>query len=158
MDLPFGYMHVLIVIAVALLGLVGIYWHRDRWNTPPTRLRAVLSREEAELGSEDTDSLAPLLLYEERYPAFADIIGLVLSRFSLDRLLRGKRFRDNLAFLSHATCREERPEHVQAAMCQIIHALLEDPDIEYRCRPELQELIDRFLTQLEKRGEIRLSQ
>ncbi len=151
MTLPFGYLEVLIAVAGALLILVGIFFFRDRWNSRATRLRDVLGGSDLQLSKEESDCLAAILLYEETYPSFTEILGLALSRFSLRRLRRRERFRQNLDYLAASACRQERSEHVQAAMCQVIRALLEDPDVEYHCRPRLQQLIDSFLGGLEAR-------
>lgn len=151
MPLPLGYFQTLLVIVAVFLVLLVIFLLRERWNTSPTLLRQTLADHHHPIPEEGADALATFLLYEEEYPAFADIMGLALSRFPLDRLQQGDRFRDSFEFLAGATRREESPERIQAEMCRLIHALLEDPDIEYGCRPELEVLIDRFLNQVESR-------
>ncbi len=152
MALPIGYLPLLIAIAGVVFVLICIVLFRDRWNTTPTRLRAVLGTRNPRIDPVDLEELAALLLYEESYPAFSELLGLVLSRFPLERLQRKTRFRENLAYLAEATLGQASQQEIEDAMCRVIGTLLEDPDVEYYCRPELQTLIDRFIHDLEQKG------
>ena len=93
--------------------------------------------------------LAPLLLYEQRYPAFCKILALVLEQFPLQRFLQRSDFSDALDFLVSRPFSAPESEDPTPAMVAMIEVFLADPDVEYRCRPRLRKLVNQFIRETE---------
>ncbi len=143
MDFTFSYAHSLLLAAGALTLLLLGFSLRRRWTRRPTRLRQLLSKKSRDPAY--TEFLVPLLVFEERYPSFSAILGLVLERFPLASFMRDKEFRSALTFLSEAAFRDVNEESLRTAMCELVRHLLQNPDVEYECRAELSTLVERFL-------------
>lgn len=141
-----SYFHLLLITLAAAAALLAIFLARRRWNSRPTRLRLLLEGE----GTEYSQRLVSLLVFEEEFPNFCEILGLVLERFPLSRFESEPEFQAALEFLDHAACQPAAGERRKAAMCHIVRSFLDDPDVEYRCRPRLSPLVDQFLVEIDE--------
>ncbi|MDA2930762.1 hypothetical protein MYX84_12600 [Acidobacteria bacterium AH-259-O06] len=142
------YVHLLLAFTGALLFVLIQVLLRRPWQSKPG-LETLLDRHnpiERELYHE---YLVPLLVYEEDYPSFGRILRLVLERFPLGRFLQEEAFEKALTDLRDAVFEPSNREDLVWAMCQIVHTFVRDPDVEYRCRPRLQVLVDQFLKEVE---------
>ena len=156
--LTFSYVELLVLQAVAGLILLGVYLIRKRWTPPPTRLQSLLGGAHPRLPPEVVDYLVPLLVFENRYPGFSNILGVVLQRLPLSRFLRDETCKSNLTYLSQASSNVSDPQRIQLAMCQLVLYLLRDPDVEYYCRPQLAGFVDDFLAEIENAELLQLEQ
>jgi len=140
----------LLIASLALAFLViAVVWLKKRSRGDSTLLRTTLA--EPDLDFEPfSEELASLLVFEGEYPAFLDILGLVFRKFSVARFSSNPEFRSGMEFLGRAPFQETNPQAVQSAICALVYALLEDPDVEYGCRPELHELVDDLLQQIDE--------
>ena len=148
MELPISYVQVLLVFAVALvLVLVQILLKRNRWNHG-TELQRLLAN--GNTGNDElyNDYLVPLLLYEEDYPSFVDVIGLVLHRFPLEHFLKEQEFARALTCLKDSVFQPSSRQTKVSAMCAVVHGLVSDPDVEYLCRDRMHVLVEQFLDEI----------
>lgn len=148
MELPISYVQLLLAFAAALvLVLVQILSKRNRRNQG-TELQKLLANGKTEEGELYSDYLVPLLLYEEDYPSFANVIGLVLHRFPLERFLREQEFATALTYLKDSVFQPSNRRRKVSAMCSVVNSLVSDPDVEYSCRDRIHALVDRFLEEI----------
>lgn len=144
-----SYSSLLLLIAAAASVLVLLYLMRNRWRSQPDGLQALIE-EAPETGSQQRDQLViPLLVYEERFPSFGRILRLVLARFPIEDFLQEDEFRQAIHFLSESISKPRGEDKVAASMCLIVRTFISNPNVEYRCRPRLQELLDQFLDEIE---------
>jgi hypothetical protein len=143
------YTQFIVLGAFAVLFLVAAIVVRRRWDSPPSRLRQLLARPPAHHSADQLDSLAGLLIFEDTHRAFVDLLGLVLAKFSLGYFEDEESFAQALDFLNRAALEPVNPVAVQSAMCHMVQCLVENPDVEYACRPEFDELLSSFLLQAE---------
>ncbi len=141
-----SYFDLLLISLVAAAALLGIFLARRRWNTRPTRLRLLLATENPPHAS--SQRLVSLLVFEEDFPSFCEILGLVLEKFPLERFEVNPEFRAALEFMDRAAYRTTDPLPRKSAMCVIVRSFLDDPDVEYHCRPLLSTLVDQFLVEI----------
>lgn len=146
--MPGTFLEFLLISVAAALFLIGAFLLRRRWTARPTRLRLLLEGESRRIAGVE-EILLPLLVYEDDFPSFTEIMGLVLETFPLSRFLGNAQFREALTFLDKAVYDNGGAIHLRAAMCQVVRVFLEDPDVEYHCRPHLSRLVDSFLEELE---------
>ena len=144
-----SYSSLLLVIAAAASVLVILYLMRNRWRSQPDGLQALLEEGTEAGGDLRYQLVIPLLVYEERYPAFGKILKLVFARFPLQDFLHEEGFREAMQFLSESVSKPVGEDKVAASMCLIVRTFLSNPNVEYRCRPHLQELLDQFLEEIE---------
>lgn len=144
-----SYSSLLLIIAAAASVLVLLYLMRDRWRSQPDGLQALLEEESQTAGELRCQMVIPLLVYEERFPAFGKILKLVLARFPLQDFLSEEGFREAMHFLSESVSKPAGEDKVAASMCLIVRTFVSNPNVEYRCRPRLQELLDQFLEEIE---------
>ncbi len=144
---PFSYWHLLLISLAALAFFVAVFLFRRRWNTRPTRLRLLLGQPSDEL--ESRQRLVPILIFEDQFPAFCEILGLVFERFPIERFDRSPDFHRALHYVSESAFQQVDARHLKAAMCEVVRLFLDDPDVEYNCRPLLSVLVDQFLREIE---------
>ncbi|HSR69971.1 MAG TPA: hypothetical protein VLU25_18735 [Acidobacteriota bacterium] len=142
MSLP-SYSTALLLVAGAMLVLAGLYLSRRLWQVEGGGLQS-LPGNDPDYG----EQIMPLMIYEERYPAFGRIAALVFGRFPLSRFLPDEDFRRALDYLSRQAFQEASSRSAEAAMCVIVKTFVSDPEVQYRCRP-LDELVDQFLAEIE---------
>ena len=132
--------------ALFLLALMMVLRHRSR--TEPSKLQEMLA--EPKIPEDQLGYLVALLVYEDSYPRFCEIVSLVLEHFSLERFLKGQEFRTALMFLQNSAFSKSSRQSVTTAMSVLVSSFLSDPDVEYRCRSQLRPLIDLFLQEIER--------
>ena len=142
-----SYSTLLLIFTAALLLFALILLVRRRNRTPPSQFQEILAK--PRIPEDQLKYLVPLLVYEESYPRFCEIVSLVLEHFPLERFLRGKEFRTALVFLQNSAFSESSRQSVTTAMSALVSSFLSDPDVEYRCRSQLQRLVDLFLQEIE---------
>lgn len=150
-DFPLSYWHLLIVGLAAFAFFLVVFLFRRRWNTRPTRLRLLLNQPSEDL--ESIQRLVPVLIFEDQYPAFCEILGLVFERFPIKRFEESPDFHRALHYVTESAFRQVDSRHLKAAMCEVVRLFLDDPDVEYSCRPLLSVLVDQFLHEIEEEEE-----
>lgn len=148
--LPFSYAELLLLQAAAAVVLLGVFLIIKRWAPPPGELQSLLRGAPPELPSSTVDHLVPLLVFEDRYPGFSNIVGVVLRQFPLAQFLEDETFKSNFTYLSQAGSEVLDPQRIRLAMCHVVYHLLRDPDVEYHCRPQLAGFVEDFLAEIEK--------
>ncbi len=146
-DFPFSYWHLLIVGSAALAFFLALFLLRRRWNTRATRLRLLLSQPSEDL--ESIQRLVPVLIFEDQFPSFCEILGLVFERFPIQRFDKSPDFHRALHYVTESAFQQVDSRHLKAAMCEVVRLFLDDPDVEYNCRPLLSVLVDQFLREIE---------
>ena len=136
---------IIFLAALLLLALMLVFRHRSR--TEPSKLQEMLA--EPKVPEDQLGYLVPLLVYEESYPRFCEIVSLVLEYFSLERFLKGQEFRTALVFLQDSAFSKSSRQSVTTAMSVLVSSFVSDPDVEYRCRSQLWPLVDLFLQEIE---------
>ncbi len=145
---PFvSYSTLLLIFITALLLLALILVIRRRNPAEPSQFQEMLA--EPRIPEDQLKYLVPLLVYEESYPRFCEIVSLVLEHFPLERFLEGKEFRTALVFLENSAFSESSRQSVTSAMSVLVSSFLSDPDVEYRCRSQLRPLVELFLQEIE---------
>ena len=145
-----SYPVLLLIFALALIAL-GIFVVIGRRRSAASRgeLQQLLDSARAGEPLEDSHHLVPLLLYEKRFPAFCNILVLVLKQFPLQRFLQRSDFGQALDFLAANPFSDTDSEDPIPAMVVVIEVFLSDPDVEYRCRPRLRTLLNQFIREAE---------
>ncbi len=147
------YLHLLLAFTGALLFILAQFLLRRPWQLKPTGIQSLLDQEclaEQELELElDQEYLVPLVIYEDDYPTFGNIIRLVLESFSLGHFLQDSDFQEALISLRNSVFQSINPQDLVSPMCVIVNTFVRDPDVEYRCRPHLKVLVDQFLLEVE---------
>ena len=148
-----SYLYLLLALTGALLFILAQFLLRRPWQLKPTGIQSLLDQEslaEQELELElDQEYLVPLVIYEDDYPAFGNIIRLVLESFPLGRFLEESDFQEALISLRNSVFQSTNPQELVSTMCVIVNTFVRDPDVEYRCRPHLKVLVDQFLREVE---------
>ena len=143
------YVHLLLIFTAALLFIVLQVLLRKPWRSRAAPIQALLNKTEASEKDLHEQYLVPLLAYEEEYPVFGSILGLVLERFPLSRFLQEEDFSRAFTFLRDSVFETTDRGNLAAAMGIIVHTFVRDPDVEYHCRTELKPLLDQFFTEIE---------
>jgi len=125
------YSQLLLLFFVSIVFFVLVIVFRRYWNTPPSRLRLLLTRPDGKLPDSAVEALIPVLLLEERRRCFTEITGIVLSRYPLRRFTRRKAFAEALDFLGRAAYANPGSPAMDSAMCEIVRCFLEDSDVEF---------------------------
>ena len=144
-----SYSSLLLVIAAAASLLILLYLMRNRWRSHPEGLQSLLENHSQARGELHHQLVVPLLVYEERFPTFGKILQLVLSHFRLEDFIQERGFREAMQYLGESISQPSKPDKATAAMCSVVRTFLSNPNVEYRCRPQLQELLDQFLEEIE---------
>ncbi len=146
------YPHLLLAFTGALLFILAQFLLRRPWQLKSTGILSLLDQEtlaEQELALElDQEYLVPLIIYEDDYPAFGNIIRLVLETFPLGRFLEESDFQEALISLRNSVFQSTNPEELASTMSVIVNTFVRDPDVEYRCRTDLKVLVDQFLREV----------
>lgn len=146
-----SYSELLLAFAVAALVVLVLFLVRKRWVLHPKGLQTVARKSDV-AGEEEnyTKYLVPLMLYEEKYPSFGKILTLVSAHFPLAQFLREEQFKSALTFLCDSAFQSFGGRRIVPAMAVMVRTLVEDPDVEYRCRAQLHGLIKEFLKEIER--------
>ena len=138
----------LLLVFTATLLLLGLIIAIRR-GTPrnPTKLEKLLAR--PGLPENQVRYLVPLLVYEEPYPRFCEIVSLVMENFPLERFLAEEEFRTALDALTDSMFSKSGTQGTRTAMSVVVSSFLSDPDVEYRCRTQLRPLVELFLKEIE---------
>lgn len=144
------YVHILLAFTGALLFILAQVLIRKPWKTKPSGIQNFLHQENPVKSKVDHEHLVPLMVYEEDYPTFGNIVKLVLENFPLKRFLQEKDFEKALTYLNGSVFKSADPRDLAWAMCQIVNTFISDPDVEYRCRPHLKALVNQFLDEVER--------
>ncbi len=145
-----SYSSLLLVIAAAASLLTLLYLMRSRWRSQPEGLQSLLENDPQARSDLYHHLVVPLMVYEERIPSFGRILKLVLSHFRLEDFVQEKGFREAMQFLAESISQSSETDKAAAAMCTIVRTFLSNPNVEYRCRPHLQQLLDQFLEEIEQ--------
>ena len=147
------YLHLLLALTAALLFILAQFLLRKPWQLKATGIQSLLDQDsivEQELELElDQEYLVPLVIYEDDYPAFGNIIRLVLESFPLGRFLEEDEFENALISLRNSVFQSSHPKELVSTMCEIVNTFVRDPDVEYRCRPHLEVLVNQFLEEVD---------
>jgi hypothetical protein len=148
-----NYLPLLLAFTGALIFVLVQVLIRKPWQLKATGIQTLLDQQglaDQELELElDQEYLVPLVVYEEDYPAFGNIIRLVLESFPLGRFIEQDDFEEALVSLRNSVFQSSPSQEVVAIMCVIVNTFVRDPDVEYRCRPHLKVLVDQFLREVE---------
>lgn len=147
--IPFTYSQMLLALGAAFLFVLGVFLLRSRWLSHAAGLQNLMDQGGIRQNEIYQDYLIPLMLYEEKYPSFGKILSLVLSHFPLSRFLSREGFKSALSFLRDGAFQPADVNRTVVAMSVIVRCLLEDPDVEYRCRKPLPALVNEFLKEIE---------
>ena len=143
------YVHLLLAFTAAVAFVLIQLLLQNRRQTRPSRLYSLVRQSSSADGQLYHDYLVPLLVYEEDYPAFMNILGTVLTRFPLERFLQEEPFKNALADLQNGVFQSSNEQRIIQTMSLIVNAFLSDPDVEYRCRRRLKPLIYQFLKEID---------
>lgn len=146
--MPFSYFHLVVVFSGAVLFIALTLLLKNPWQAGHRGILGFLNQARLKERERDQEYLVPLLAYEEDYPAFGDILGLVLEKFPLKHFLRQPDFEKSLYYLSNSVFQTADRGDLEAAMCSIVSTFIGDPDVEYHCRPHLRVLVDQFLKEV----------
>ena len=143
------YVHLLLAFAAAVAFVLVQLLLQKRRQTRPSRLYSLVNQSSSADGPLYHDYLVPLLVYEEDYPSFMNILGTVLTRFPLERFLQEETFKNALADLRNGVFRSSNEQTIIQTMSLIVNVFLSDPDVEYRCRRRLKPLVHQFLKEID---------
>ncbi len=148
-----NYLPLLLAFTGALIFVLVQVLIRKPWQLKATGIQTLLDQQglaDQELELElDQEYLVPLVVYEEDYPAFGNIIRLILESFPLGRFIEQDDFEEALVSLRNSVFQSSPSQEVVVIMCVIVNTFMRDPDVEYRCRPHLKVLVDQFLREVE---------
>ena len=113
-------------------------------------LEKAISDSPDDIQEEQLDLLLPLLLFEEHFPAFGEIVALVICRLGVNEMAQGAAFNEPAEYLAKAAFSDSWESSIRGALCHIVRGFLDDPDIEYSCRPELARLVDQFIDEVHR--------
>ncbi len=147
-----SYSSLVVLILLALTFIVVVYMRRGRWRAVPGGLQSLQRSNQRTQREIYHDVVVPLMLYEEKYPAFGEILVLVLDRFPLEEFLKDDEFETAIQFLAAGVYGQPAESELESKMCAVVRAFVSDPDVEYQCREALHPLVDRFLAELRKNG------
>lgn len=147
-----SYLYLLLAFTCALSFVLIQILLRKPWQPQRSGLQSLIRRDSPLENDLYHKYLIPLLVYEEEYPSFGNILGIVFQKFPLDQFLSEKGFQEALTYLRDSVFKKStQPDQVEA-MCLIVHTLIRDPDVEYACRPHLKSQVDRFLKEMDRIG------
>ena len=111
-----SYLYLLLAFTGALLFILAQILLRRPWQLKPTGIQSLLEQEsladqELELKL-DQEYLVPLVIYEDDYPAFGNVIRLVLESFSLGRFLEESDFQEALISLRNSVFQSTDPKEL----------------------------------------------
>lgn len=138
-----------LILGLIAAGTLVILFFILRRSQPRQPLQLLLETPQPTLDQQDVQTLLPLLLLENDFPAFSEILSLVLARFPLSRFLAQDEFRSALTEAQRHALQSGNPSLFVWAMCRIVQTFLEDPDVEFETRPHLSGLVDKFLNEVE---------
>ena len=147
---PFNYLDLLLLAGSSLLVLFFLVFLRRREISHASPLEQAISTTRGEIPQEILDQLLPLLVLEERFPAFGKIVALVLSRRGIEEITQRESFIEPASYLAQATFSEKIKTPLRGALCHMVRGFLDDPDVEYSCRPELADLVDEFIDEVHR--------
>ena len=145
-----GYLHLVLIFTVALVFILVQFFARRPWLLRPTGLQGLVDQADPRQRELYHEYLVPLLVYEEDYPAFGNILGLVLLKFPLDRFLEDEQFREALTRLRDSVFQDSSTKDEMGTMCEIVNTFVKNPDVEYECRTHLHRLVSQFLREVER--------
>lgn len=148
MALPLSYSELLLLFTAAAGCVLLFFLFRRYWLSHPAGLQAVINRSDTREADTYAEYIVPLLVYEERYPAFGGLLSLVLAHFPLSRFLQEEEFKSALTFLRNSVSQPADRNRIVMAMSVVVRALIQDPDVEYRCRRQLPRLVNQFLREI----------
>lgn len=138
-----------VVMGCLLAGLV-VFLLRRRWFSRRGELQDFLQKNALKQPEFYSELLVPLLVYEEKYPSFGSILALVLEHFHPAYFMHQPKFREAIYALRDSVFLECDATQIISQMSRVVQIFLEDPEVEYRCRPRLSELVDQFLGEIEE--------
>lgn len=142
------YTHILLALTATLLVAVLLVL-TTVWNSKPSGIQNLLSRYDENEIEPDHTYLISLMIYEEAYPAFGEIIELVLTRFPLRYFSQKSGFDNALHYLHDSVLEESNSKDLVWAMAHIVNTFVSDPDVASECRPYMEPLVAQFLEQTE---------
>ena len=145
-----SYLYLLLAFTCALSFVLIQILLRKPWQPQRSGLQSLIRRDSPLENDLYHKYLIPLLVYEEEYPSFGNILGIVFQKFTLDQFLPEKGFQEALTYLRDSVFKKSTQPNQVEAMCLIVHTLIRDPDVEYACRPHLKSQVDRFLKEMER--------
>ena len=148
MWLPLDYVDLLLIAGAALSVLFVLFHLRRKDLSRVSPLEAALAKSQDAMQQEQLDLLLPLLVLEERFPAFGQILALVIERRGIEQVAGNPAFLEPARYLAQAAFSDSKQQPVGGALCHIVRGFLDDPDVEYCCRPELPHLIDQFIDEI----------
>ena len=143
------YVHLLLAFAAAVAFLLVQLLLQKRRQPRPSRLYSLVNQSSSADGQLYHDYLVPLLVYEENYPSFMNILGTVLTKFPLEYFLQEENFKSGLVNLRNGVFHSSNEQTISQTMSLIVNVFLSDPDVEYRCRRRLKPLIRQFLKEID---------
>jgi hypothetical protein len=149
MSLLLDYTDLMAIAGGSLAVLLLIYLARRRQINRISPLQAALDKIQPPLEPEQLELMLPFLVIEERFPSVGRILALVIRRRGFPVLTRNQSFTEPAQYLAQAAFSAGDEKTIGGALCHIVRGLLDDPDIEYNCRPELPELVDRFIEEID---------
>ncbi|MBI4444529.1 MAG: hypothetical protein HY645_01365 [Acidobacteria bacterium] len=144
-----SYSELLLILAAAVSLLMIAFVLRRHWLSHPLGLQKIINQKDQQGNEHYSEYLLPLLVYEERFPSFGKVISLVLEHFPMRRFMGKEEFRSAMVYLRDAAFQSVDPTRVAVSMAVIIRTMLQDPEVEYRCRKQLPNLVNQFLEEID---------
>jgi len=148
MELSVGYVPWILAVTVSLALLLIKILAKINERAHHSNLEILLATGGATKDELCHEYLAPLLLYEEEYPSFTNILSMVLSKFPLERFTGEDDFQEALVYLRDSVFKSPNREQIVSAMCQVVSGLVRDPDVEYTYRERIHTLVENFLEEI----------
>ncbi len=146
--LPITYSQLLLICLGAGLFLLLIVLFHRRVALRTAECAYSAGEEDVEEHHFYTEYVMPLLVFERDYPSFIAILSLVLETFPISRFTRHEDVRSAFAFLREAAFNGGDPRRIATVMCVVVQSFVNDPDVEYRLRLKLPDMLDRFLREV----------
>jgi len=144
-----NYLHILLAFTVALL-FVAFHVLMRVWRSDTSGIQDFLGERNNDESEPDHEYLVPLMVYEEKYPAFGQILELVLKSFPLKRFRQEKTFEQALKYLHDSVFTASTSEDMVWAMSHIVNTFVSDQDVAYEYRPNLETLVSQFLEEVSR--------
>ena len=142
------YLQILLAFTVAVLFIIFQVLIRT-WRSNPSAIQNFLHGRN-DNREPDHEYLVPLMVYEEEYPTFGKILELVLKSFPLKRFRQERDFERALNYLHDSVFKTSSSEDLVWAMSHIVNTFVSDPDVAFKCRPHLENLLDQFLEEVSR--------
>ena len=142
------YLQILLAFTVAVLFIIFQVLIRT-WRSNPSAIQNFLHGRK-DNREPDHEYLVPLMVYEEEYPTFGKILELVLKSFPLKRFRQERDFERALNYLHDSVFKTSSSEDLVWAMSHIVNTFVSDPDVAFKCRPHLENLLDQFLEEVSR--------